>query len=112
MFYIREVEMTALEQSLIRPWMPCRTPEEETAQLDAQAEIAPHIQDDFDIAEDALQTLDVKDNPEFQVSTVASASEGMHLQFECSWNPLAFPPLTCLFAGEAQEADRECKDQD
>ena len=45
----------------------CRTAEEETAQLDAQAEIAPHIQDDFDIAEEALQALDVKDNPDFQV---------------------------------------------
>ena len=54
--------------------MQCRTPEEETAQLDAQAEIAPHIQDDFDIAEDTLQALDVKDNPEFQVSTCNSGS--------------------------------------
>ena len=55
--------------------MQCRTPEEETAQLDAQAEIAPHIQDDFDIAEDVLQTLDVKDNPEYQVSTYDSVRQ-------------------------------------
>lgn len=50
--------------------MYCSTPEEDTAQLDAQAEIAPHIQDDFDIADDVLQTLDVKDDPEFQVSPI------------------------------------------
>ena len=51
----------------------CRTAEEETAQLDAQAEIAPHIQDDFDIAEEALQALDVKDNPDFQVGHAIAA---------------------------------------
>ncbi|CAL5223258.1 g5742 [Coccomyxa viridis] len=60
---------TPLRDLVIKPGaklMMLGTPEEETAQLDAQAEIAPHIQDDFDIAEDTLQALDVKDNPEFQ----------------------------------------------
>ena len=64
--------------------MQCRTPEEETAQLDAQAEIAPHIQDDFDIAEDTLQTLDVKDNPEFQVSTGDAVNHASMVQFKCA----------------------------
>ena len=52
--------------------------------MDAQAEIAPHIQDDFDIAEDTLQTLDVKDNPEFQVSNRTSAtSKALLAQLSC-----------------------------
>ena len=75
--------------------MQCRTPEEETAQLDAQAEIAPHIQDDFDIAEDTLQTLDVKDNPEFQVSHHTSATLEAHLaqlkNAELAWLHLVCP---------------------
>ncbi len=45
----------------------CRTPEDATAELDAQADVAPHIQDDFDLEEGVLQELDVKDNPDFQV---------------------------------------------
>lgn len=64
--------------------MQCRTPEEETAQLDAQAEIAPHIQDDFDIAEDTLQTLDVKDNPEFQVSNDDAVIYVSKVHFRCA----------------------------
>ena len=43
------------------------SPEEDTAAVDAQAEVAPHIQDDFDLEEGVLQELDVKDNPDFQV---------------------------------------------
>jgi len=59
----------------IKPFlMHCSTPEEDTAQLDAQAEIAPHIQDDFDIADDILQTLDVKDDPEFQVRSIRASN--------------------------------------
>ncbi|BDA47985.1 Ubiquitin-like domain-containing CTD phosphatase 1 [Coccomyxa sp. Obi] len=42
------------------------TPEEATAELDAQADVAPHVQDDFDLEEGVLQELDVKDNPDFQ----------------------------------------------
>lgn len=45
----------------------CRTPEEVTNELDAQADVAPHVQDDFDLEEGVLQELDVKDNPDFQV---------------------------------------------
>ncbi len=62
--------------------MHCSTPEEDTAQLDAQAEIAPHIQDDFDIADDVLQTLDVKDDPEFQVSSYQSLQLQGHYSLE------------------------------
>ena len=45
----------------------CRTPEEDTAAVDAQADVAPHVQDDFDLEEGTLQDLDVKDNPDFLV---------------------------------------------
>ncbi|EIE27356.1 MGC81798 protein-like protein [Coccomyxa subellipsoidea C-169] len=37
-----------------------------TNELDAQADVAPHVQDDFDLEEGVLQELDVKDNPDFQ----------------------------------------------
>ena len=50
----------------------CRSPEEETAALDAQADVAPHIQDDFDLEEGTLQALDVEDNPDFQACTLCS----------------------------------------
>ena len=45
--------------------------------MDAQADVAPHIQDDFDLEEGTLQELDVKDNPDFQVRQchVATAEE-------------------------------------
>ena len=72
--------------------MPCRTPEEETAQLDAQAEIAPHIQDDFDIADDTLQTIDIKDNPEYQVSKRACPAC-------CCTLVLHLPPAQFQFLG-------------
>jgi hypothetical protein len=47
-----------------------RTPEDVTAELDAMADVAPHVQDDFDLEEGVLQQLDVKDNPDFQVSYI------------------------------------------
>jgi hypothetical protein len=38
-----------------------------TAAVDKMAEVAPHIQDDFDIQEGVMQELDVADRPENQV---------------------------------------------
>ena len=38
-----------------------------TAAVDKMAEVAPHIQDEFDIQEGVMQELDVADRPENQV---------------------------------------------
>lgn len=51
--------------------LPCRTPEAESAAVDKMAEVAPHIQDDFDMQDGALQELDVADRPENQVQDMS-----------------------------------------
>ncbi len=47
--------------------MGCRTPEEVHDKVEREAEVAPEIQDDFDIKENELTTLDVAERPENQV---------------------------------------------
>lgn len=44
------------------------TPEEATAALDAQADVAPHVQDDFNTAEGVLDDVAFVDREENQVS--------------------------------------------
>ena len=44
------------------------TPEEATAALDAQADVAPHVQDDFNTAEGVLDDVAFVDREENQVN--------------------------------------------
>jgi hypothetical protein len=50
----------------------CRTPEEAIAAVEKQAEVVPHIQDDFDIVPGELAVLDIAERPENQVRREAS----------------------------------------
>ena len=45
----------------------CRQPEAHVEALGKQSEVAPHVQDDFDIPEEALKELDPRDQQENQV---------------------------------------------
>ena len=44
-----------------------RQPEAHVEALDKQSEVAPHVQDDFDIPEEDLKELDPRDQQENQV---------------------------------------------
>ena len=50
-----------------------RALEAETAALDAQAEVAPHIQDDFDLQEGQLAEVELQDRQENLVRTMPFA---------------------------------------
>ena len=45
----------------------CRQPEAHVEAFDKQSEVAPHVQDDFDIPEEDLKELDPRDQQENQV---------------------------------------------
>ena len=42
----------------------CRTPDAEVAAVDRMAEVAPHVQDDFDLAEGQLAEVELQDREE------------------------------------------------
>ena len=48
----------------------CRQPEAHVEAFDKQSEVAPHVQDDFDIPEEDLKELDPRDQQENQVHTL------------------------------------------
>lgn len=52
----------------------CRQPEAHVEAFDKQSEVAPHVQDDFDIPEEDLKELDPRDQQENQV----------HIHIACS----------------------------
>lgn len=45
----------------------CRQPEAHVEALDKQSEVAPHVQDDFDIPEEDLKEMDPRHQEENQV---------------------------------------------
>jgi hypothetical protein len=75
--------------------------------LDAQAEVAPHVQDDFDLEEGVLQELAVKDNPDFQVSMSCHRKDlpGMGVSAVTVFKPMA------MHTGETAETSRLCTHQ-
>lgn len=90
----------------LKYWEGCRTPEEDTAAVDAQADVAPHVQDDFDLDEGTLQELDVKDNPDFQVRIVKVLKPEV---FGVAM--LKMRAVGSSIAGEAAKTHCQCGDQ-
>ena len=48
-----------------------RQPEAHVEALDKQAEVAPHVQDDFDIPEEDMKSIDPRDQDENQASVLS-----------------------------------------
>lgn len=65
-----------------------RQPEAHVEALDKQSEVAPHVQDDFDIPEEDLKDLDPRDQQENQVQLQLVA-----------WQALLLPEIAGMFMG-------------
>ena len=66
----------------------CSKPEEDIQAFDTAAEVAPHVQDFFDLDESELKELDVKDRPENKVCSGQQPRPGKRLAMTASSNKL------------------------
>ncbi len=82
-----------------------RTPDAEVAAVDRMAEVAPHVQDDFDLAEGQLAEVELQDREENLVRYTASVpvtrssqQRGRALELACGHNrvEMTFAGSPCL----------------